>query len=93
LRISHGTSQDAERILLRDFRRLQNPRIARIGFKTLRHFKASMEYHKTKDILYVMCILGHKDILIRNNKTLQDLNMIELIKHPTDGGKWLVHVR
>lgn len=43
-------------------RRLQNPRIARIGFKTLRHFKASMEYHKTKDILHVMHMLGHKNI-------------------------------
>jgi integrase len=43
-------------------KRLQNPRIARIGFKILRHFKASMEYHKTKDILHVMRILGHKNI-------------------------------
>jgi integrase len=43
-------------------KRLQNPRIARIGFKTLRHFKASTEYHKTKDILHVMQLLGHKNI-------------------------------
>jgi integrase len=41
---------------------LQNPRIDAISFKTLRHFKATMEYHKTKDILHVMQLLGHKDI-------------------------------
>jgi integrase len=42
--------------------KLQNPRIAKIAFKTLRHFKATMEYHKTKDILHVMQLLGHKNI-------------------------------
>ncbi|MEM2578148.1 MAG: hypothetical protein QXV88_04605 [Candidatus Bathyarchaeia archaeon] len=33
-----------------------------IGFHTLRHWKATMEYAKTKDILYVMQVLGHKNI-------------------------------
>jgi len=42
--------------------KLQNPRILRISFHTFRHFKATMEYHKTKDILHVMQILGHKNI-------------------------------
>jgi len=42
--------------------KVQNPRINSISFKTLRHFKATMEYHKTKDILYVMQLLGHKNI-------------------------------
>lgn len=41
--------------------RLQNPRILRTSFKTLRHFKATTEYHK-KDILHVMQMLGHKNI-------------------------------
>ena len=27
-----------------------------------RHWKATMEYHRTKDILYVMKLLGHKNI-------------------------------
>jgi len=40
--------------------KLKNPNIKRITFKTLRHFKATMEYHKTKDILHVMQMLGHK---------------------------------
>jgi integrase len=39
-----------------------NPRLLNITFHTLRHWKATMEYHRTKDILYVMKILGHKNI-------------------------------
>lgn len=42
--------------------KLKNPRLLRITFVTLRHWKATMEYHKTKDILHVMRILGHKNI-------------------------------
>ena len=42
--------------------KLKNPRINRITFRTLRHWKASTEYHRTKDILHVMNVLGHKNI-------------------------------
>jgi len=42
--------------------KLQNPRMTRITFHTLRHFGATMEYHKTKDILLVQRKLGHRDI-------------------------------
>jgi len=42
--------------------KLQNQRINQITFHTFRHWKATMEYHKTKDILYVMKLLGHKSI-------------------------------
>jgi integrase len=42
--------------------KLQNKRINKITFHTFRHWKATMEYHKTKDILYVMRLLGHKNI-------------------------------
>jgi len=42
--------------------KLGNPPIRRIGFKTLRHFKATMLYHRTKDILLVQRTLGHRDI-------------------------------
>jgi len=42
--------------------KLQNPRLKRITFHTFRHWKATMEYHKTKDILHVMQLLGHSDI-------------------------------
>lgn len=40
----------------------KNPRLLKITFHTLRHWKATMEYHKTKDILHVMKTLGHKNI-------------------------------
>jgi integrase len=42
--------------------RLQNPRIQQISFHTFRHWKATMEYHKTKDIVHVKYFLGHKNI-------------------------------
>jgi len=43
-------------------KKLQNPRINMISFKTLRHWKATMLYARTKDILLVMQTLGHKNI-------------------------------
>ncbi len=42
--------------------KLQNPRLLQIHFHTFRHWKATMEYAKTKDILHVMQLLGHKRI-------------------------------
>jgi len=43
-------------------RKLGNPRLLQIHFHTFRHWKATMEYAKTKNILHVMRILGHKRI-------------------------------
>ena len=40
--------------------RLKNPRLRKIVFTTFRHWKATMEYHKTKDVYHVKEILGHK---------------------------------
>jgi integrase len=42
--------------------KLQNPRLIQITFHTFRHLKGTMEYHRTKDILHVMQVLGHKSI-------------------------------
>jgi integrase len=42
--------------------KMQNPRYNRISFHTLRHWKATMEYHKTKDIFHVKNFLGHKSV-------------------------------
>lgn len=42
--------------------KLQNPRLNKISFHTFRHWKATTEYHKTKDIIHVKYILGHKQI-------------------------------
>jgi integrase len=33
-----------------------------IHFHTFRHWKATMEYAKTRDILHVMQVLGHRNI-------------------------------
>jgi len=41
---------------------LNNPKIQNITWKSLRHFKATMEYSRTKDILYVKQLLGHVNI-------------------------------
>lgn len=42
--------------------KLQNPRLRQIGLHTFRHWKATMEYHKTRDILHVQQLLGHRDL-------------------------------
>ena len=39
-----------------------NPRLIRIHFHTLRHWKGTNEYRKTKDIIHVMQVLGHRRI-------------------------------
>jgi integrase len=43
-------------------RKLENPRLTKISFRTFRHWKGTLEYHRTRDILYVKKILGHKEI-------------------------------
>jgi integrase len=42
--------------------RVKNPRLRKMHLHTFRHWKATMEYHKTKDIIHVKQILGHKSI-------------------------------
>jgi integrase len=43
-------------------RALNDPKIQSITWKSLRHYKATMEYSRTKDILYVKQLLGHVNI-------------------------------
>ena len=43
-------------------RKLQNPRILQIHFTIFRHWKGTTEYHRTKDIIYVQKLLGHKSL-------------------------------
>ena len=52
---------------------LQNPRILKIHFHTLRHWKATIEYHKTKDILHVQNLLGHRNV----NSTMLYTHLID----------------
>ena len=63
-RMSRGT---ATTCLLRSRKRIAlkvgNPRIAKIHCHLIRHWKGTMEYHKTHDMDYVRRILGHRSIL------------------------------
>jgi len=53
-----------------DYRRIRNRLAQKLGDMSLesirlydfRHFKATMEYHRTKDLLHVKQLLGHKDL-------------------------------
>jgi integrase len=40
--------------------KLQNPRLRQIHFHTFRHWKATMTFHKTRNIMLVKYMLGHK---------------------------------
>jgi len=57
-----GFRRGYEKQRARAANKLGNPRLLQITFHTFRHWKATMEYHRTKDILYVMKLLGHKNI-------------------------------
>lgn len=43
-------------------KKLQNPRIQQTSWCSIRHWVGTMEYHKTKDIIHVKEVLGHKSI-------------------------------
>lgn len=43
-------------------KKLNNPRLLKLSFTSIRHWKATTEYHKTKDILHVKRMLGHKTL-------------------------------
>ncbi len=43
--------------------RINNPRLLSIGLHTLRHWHATIEFHKTKNLLHVQQRLGHKNIM------------------------------
>jgi integrase len=51
-----------------------NPRLKQITFHTLRHWRATTEYHRTRDILHVMQMLGHRNI----KNTLKYTQLISL---------------
>jgi len=43
-------------------RKIGNPRIAKIHFHLIRHWKGTMEYHKTHDPDHVRRLLGHRSL-------------------------------
>jgi integrase len=64
-------------------KKLSNERLKQISFHTFRHFKGTMEYHKTKDIIHVKYVLGHKKI----ESTMTYIN-IEQATFLTDTDEW-----
>lgn len=59
----HGLGVTYTSLRNRTTLKLNNPRLKAIHLHTFRHWKATTEYHKTKDIVHVKTILGHKSIL------------------------------
>ena len=58
----HGLRTTFEALRKKTAIKLNNPRLKKIHFHTFRHWKGTTEYHKTKDIIHVKTILGHKSI-------------------------------
>jgi len=58
----HALRTTFESLRNRTATKLNNPRLKNIHFHTFRHWKGTMEYHKTKDIIHVKTVLGHKNI-------------------------------
>jgi integrase len=58
----HGHRTTFEQLRDRTAKKLGNPRINKITFHTFRHWKGTIEYHKTHDIIHVKNVLGHKSI-------------------------------
>jgi len=58
----HNIRRTYDELRKRAIKKLANPRLHKICFHTFRHFKGTMEYHKTKDIIHVQQVLGHKSI-------------------------------
>jgi integrase len=54
-------------------KKLANPLLGKIHFHTFRHWKAAMEYHRTKDLLYVKRFLGHRSL----NSTLVYTHLVD----------------
>jgi integrase len=65
--------------------KLQNPRLLDIHFHTLRHWKATMVYHNTKDLLHTMAFLGHK----KSDNTLLYVQLDEKLFNDQDD-KWTI---
>jgi integrase/recombinase XerD len=59
---SENVSESYRRLRNRLAKKLQDPTFKTIRLYDFRHFKSSTEYHKTKDLLYVKQLLGHKDL-------------------------------
>ncbi|MCS7115797.1 MAG: site-specific integrase, partial [Candidatus Bathyarchaeota archaeon] len=69
-------------------RKLGNPRLMEIHFHTIRHWRATVLYHQTKDILHVKEFLGHKSL----DSTLIYINIENAIFGSGDNNEFHVKV-
>jgi len=60
--------------------KLQNPRLRLISLRTFRHWKGTIEYLKTKDIIYVQQFLGHRRI----SNTLKYIHLANAITNDNE---------
>jgi len=67
--------------------KFSNERFKLIGFHTIRHWKATFEYHQTKDLVHVYNMLGHRNI----KNTMIYVNLEEQI-YQTKNDEWIVKV-
>jgi integrase len=68
--------------------KLGNPRLREIRFHTIRHWRATMLYHQTKDILHVKEFLGHRSL----DSTLTYINIERAIFGCPDSSEFHVKV-
>jgi integrase len=73
---SENISESYRRLRNQLANKLQDPTIQQIRLYDFRHFKASMEYHKTKDLLHIKALLGHKDL----RTTLRYTQLLETLE-------------
>jgi len=74
--ISKRVQQNWGRLKVSVAKKLGEPHLNQIRLYDLRHFAGSMTYYKTKDIIYTMRFLGHKNI----KNTLRYVHLIDFNK-------------
>lgn len=73
---SKRVKQNWSRLKTSVSRKLGEPQLLQIRLYDLRHFAGSMTYYKTKDIIYTMRFLGHKNL----KNTLRYVHLIDFNK-------------
>jgi len=63
---------------------LANPKLQLISFRTLRHYMGTLEYHRTRDIVRVQRLLGHRRI----SNTLRYARLIGFPDHQKNSRHW-----
>ena len=80
---THGLQVTLDKLKRKAAKKFSNPRFLQIHPHTFRHWKGTMEYHKTKDIIHVKTVLGHKSI----TSTMVYINLENALYNP-DTDEW-----